>query len=133
MQERTLVLIKPDAIERNLIGAIISEYERNELNVIEMKMVTASKSTAKKHYAEHEGRSFYPNLIEYLTCGPLVALIVEGENAITRIRALNGSTDPQKADDKTIRALYGLSKPKNTVHSSDSKESAEREIEIWFG
>ena len=133
MTEKTLVLLKPDAVERNLIGSILVEYERNGLKIVEMKLMKASTNLAEKHYAEHTGKSFFNRLVTYLTRSPLVALILEGENAISRVRALNGTTDPENSPDNTIRALYGLSMSENTVHASDSKESADRERSIWFG
>lgn len=130
--EQTLVLIKPDAVERNLIGKILSEYERNGLKIVEMQLLTASKTIAAAHYAEHEGKPFYDELIDYITGGPLVAFVLEGEDAIQRVRALNGATDPKDAGDNTIRALYGIDLSNNTVHASDSAESAKKEISIWF-
>ncbi len=130
--EQTLVLIKPDAVERNLIGKILSEYERNGLKIAEMQLLTASKTIAAAHYAEHEGKPFYNELINYITGGPLVAFVLEGENVIQRVRALNGATDPKDAEDNTIRALYGIDLSNNTVHASDSAESAKKEISIWF-
>lgn len=132
MTERTLVLIKPDAVERNLIGSILSEYERNGLKIAEMKMMTATTEIAEEHYAEHKERPFFGELVSYITSAPLVAFVVEGENAISRVRALNGATNPEESGDNTIRALYGISLSENTVHSSDSTESAAREIGIWF-
>ena len=132
MTEKTLVLIKPDAVQRNLIGQILTEYERNGLKVVDMNMLTASTETAEKHYAEHKERPFFGELVEYITSSPLVALVVEGEDAISRVRALNGATNPADSGDNTIRALYGISLSENTVHSSDSPESAEKEISIWF-
>lgn len=132
MVERTLVLIKPDAVERNLIGPILSEYERNNLKVVEMKLLQVSTEIAQRHYAEHEGKPFFEDLVAYLTRSPLVALILEGENAVQRVRILNGKTNPKESGDNTIRALYGVSLSENTVHASDSLESAEREIAIWF-
>ena len=132
MTEKTLVLIKPDAVQRNLIGQILTEYERNGLKVVDMNMLTASTETAEKHYAEHKERPFFGELVEYITSSPLVALVVEGEDAIGRVRALNGATNPADSGDNTIRALYGISLSENTVHSSDSPESAEKEISIWF-
>jgi|SRR5699024_2338603 len=132
MLEKTLVLIKPDAVQRNLIGKILNEYERNGLRIADMKMMTASVETAEKHYAEHKERPFFGELVSYITSSPLVAFVVEGENAISRVRALNGATNPEESGDNTIRALYGISLSENTVHSSDSPESAEREIAIWF-
>ncbi|MCI3027959.1 nucleoside-diphosphate kinase [Desemzia sp. C1] len=133
MIEKTLVLIKPDAVERNLIGRILVEYERNGLTVLEMKLMKASPTLAEQHYAEHEGKPFFDRLVAYLTRSPLVALVLEGENAISRVRALNGPTDPANSPDNTIRALYGKSMSENTVHASDSIKSAERERAIWFG
>ncbi len=133
MIEKTLVLLKPDAVERNLIGHILVEYERNGLSVLEMKLMKASSTLAEQHYAEHEGKPFFDRLVAYLTRSPLVALVLEGENAISRVRALNGPTDPANSPDNTIRALYGKSMSENTVHASDSIKSAERERAIWFG
>ncbi len=132
MEEQSLVLLKPDAVERNIIGKILDEYERNELRIIEMKMVSVSEKIAKEHYAEHIGKPFFEDLVSYITSGPIVALIIEGKNAVSRVRAINGTTDPKEAADNTIRALYGLSLSRNTVHASDSVESAKREINIWF-
>lgn len=132
MIEKTLVLIKPDAVERNLIGRILVEYERNGLTVLEMKLMKASPTLAEQHYAEHEGKPFFDRLVAYLTRSPLVALVLEGENAISRVRALNGTTDPADSQDNTIRALYGKSMSENTVHASDSTESSKRERAIWF-
>lgn len=133
MIEKTLVLLKPDAVERNLIGHILVEYERNGLNVLEMKLMKASSTLAEQHYIEHKGKPFFDRLVAYLTRSPLVALVLEGENAISRVRALNGPTDPANSPDNTIRALYGKSMSENTVHASDSIKSAERERAIWFG
>lgn len=132
MNEKTLVLIKPDAVERNLIGKILSEYERNGLKITNMRLVTASKETTKIHYEEHKGKPFFESLVSYLTRSPIVALTIEGDNAIDRVRTLNGTTNPADSGDNTIRALYGISLSENTVHSSDSIESAERECAIWF-
>ena len=132
MEEQSLVLLKPDAVERNIIGKILDEYERNELRIIEMKMVSVSEKIANEHYAEHIGKPFFEDLVSYITSGPIVALIIEGKNAVSRVRAINGTTDPKEAADNTIRALYGLSLSRNTVHASDSVESAKREINIWF-
>lgn len=132
MTEQTLVLIKPDAVKRNLIGNILSEYERNQLKIVKMKMLIADKDLASKHYADHKSKIFYEELIDYIISGPLVALIIEGEEAIKRVRDLNGATDPKNAADNTIRSLYGIDLSNNTVHASDSKENARKEINIWF-
>lgn len=131
--EKTLVLIKPDAVERSLIGNIIALYERNGLAVKALRMVHADRSSAEEHYIEHYGRAYYDNLIAYITRSPLVAMVLEGENAISKVREINGKTDPRQAAEGTIRALYGISTSENTVHASDSPESAMREAEVWFG
>lgn len=130
--EKTLVLIKPDAVERNLIGKIISLYEEKGLKVTALKMLKADREISMKHYKEHVGRPYFDNLMIYITRGPLVTLILEGENAITLVREINGKTDPLEAEEGTIRRLYGVTKTYNTVHASDSSESAAREIDIWF-
>ncbi len=132
MLEKSLVLIKPDAVERNLIGKILSIYEDNHLKIIEIKMLKVSKSLAEVHYKEHHGRDYYDNLIAYITRSEVVALVLEGESAISKIRGLNGSTNPQKAQEGTIRKLYALSTNENSVHASDSPENAAREISLWF-
>lgn len=132
MTEETLVLIKPDAVERNLIGKILMEYERNGLKIIQMKILMPSKEIAETHYAEHKGKAFFKDLLEYITSGPVVALILKGEDAVNRVRILNGATNPRKAADNTIRALYALTLEKNSVHASDSLNSAKKEISVWF-
>lgn len=130
--EKSVVIIKPDAVERNLIGEIIAIYENNDLNVSDLKMIEPSLQQAEAHYAEHKGKSFYTKLIDYITSGPIVLVLLEGEDAINRVRLLNGATDPNKAEQNTIRQLYALDKTKNSVHASDSKESAQQEEGIWF-
>lgn len=130
--ERTLVLIKPDAVERKLIGEIISIYEKKGLNITDMKLVRPSIEVAIEHYAEHEGRPYFENLIKYITRGRVCAMIIEGDNAVAMVRKINGATNPLDADMGTIRGRFALSKTENIVHSSDSVESAEREINIWF-
>ncbi|MEG0288725.1 MAG: nucleoside-diphosphate kinase [Carnobacterium sp.] len=132
MTEKTLVLLKPDAVERNLIGNILTEYERNDLKVTDMKLLQASSEMAEEHYVEHKGKPFFNRLVSYLTRSPLVALVLEGEDVVNRVRTLNGTTDPEESGDNTIRALYGLSLSENTVHASDSPESAARERSLWF-
>ncbi|MBL4932206.1 MULTISPECIES: nucleoside-diphosphate kinase [Clostridium] len=132
MVEKSLVLIKPDAVERNLIGKIVDAYESNGLKVIAMRLLKVSEGLAEIHYKEHEGKAFYKSLIEYITRSPLCALVLEGENAISEIRRINGATDPKAAEANTIRSLYAIDKTENSVHASDSKESALREISLWF-
>ena len=130
--ERTLVLLKPDAVERHLIGEIISRYEAKGLIVRAMELRTIDVDTASNHYAEHVGRGYYPPLEEFITSGPLVALVLEGRKAIQVVRAMNGKTDCAEAAPGTIRGDYGTLKNRNLVHASDCPESAEREIGIWF-
>lgn len=133
VMERTLVLIKPDAIERKLMGEIISVYERNNFNITYMKLIRPTVEIAEKHYYEHVNKPFFSGLISYITEGNVCALVIEGDNAIEKVRRVNGATDPKNAEPESIRGKYALSKQKNCVHGSDSVESAEREIKIWFG
>jgi nucleoside-diphosphate kinase len=130
--ERTLILVKPDAVRRNLIGEVISRIERKGLKVIAMDLRTIDRETAQAHYAEHEGKSFFATVVEFITSGPAVALVAEGERAIESFRALAGATDPVKALPGTIRGDYALITAQNMVHGSDSPEAAEREIKIFF-
>ncbi|BAH06561.1 nucleoside-diphosphate kinase [Clostridium kluyveri] len=130
--ERTLVLIKPDAMERKLMGEIISVYEKKGLHITALKIVKPTIDIAKKHYNEHKGKPFFQELINFITRGEICALIIESDNAVEIVRKINGATDPQDADAGTIRGRFALSKSENAVHSSDSVESAAREIAIWF-
>ena len=132
MSERTLILIKPDAVRRGMIGEVIARIERKGLRVIAMDLRTISRESAQSHYAEHEGKPFYGPLVEFITGGPLVALVAEGPRAIEAFRALAGATDPVKAVPGTIRGDYALEVRENMVHGSDSPASAEREIKIFF-
>lgn len=130
--ERSLVLIKPDAVERNLVGTIIQIYENAGLKVKALKMEQITEEFSKKHYAEHVGKNFFNELVQYITRSPLVAMVLEGEKAIELIRTLNGATDPSKAVKDTIRARFAISKTENSIHASDCLESANREIKLWF-
>ena len=132
MPERTLILVKPDAVRRNLIGEVISRIERKGLRVIAMDLRTIDKATAETHYAEHAGKSFFADVVEFISGGPAVALVAEGERAIEAFRSLAGATDPVKAGPGTIRGDYALEVGENMVHGSDSPESAAREIKIFF-
>lgn len=132
MTQRTLVLIKPDAVRRGLVGQVLSRYEAKGLTLVEMELRTITGEDADQHYAEHVERDFYPPLREFVTSGPLVALIVEGDQAIEVVRGINGATDGRKAAPGTIRGDFSLSNRENLVHASDSPESAEREIALWF-
>ena len=131
-KQQTLVLLKPDVLQRNLVGKVLSIYEENDLKIVKMKMLDATLELAKAHYEEHEGREYYDRLIEYITSDTIVALILEGENAIERVRALNGPFDISKAKEGTIRKKYSISNNINCVHASDCIENAEREMNIWF-
>ena len=133
MTERTLILIKPDGVERGLIGEIISRIERKGLKLTAMDLRVADKATAEKHYAEHADKPFFGELVDFITSAPLVAGVVEGPRAIEAWRHLAGGTDPvSKATPGTIRGDFALNVAENVVHGSDSPESAAREIAIWF-
>jgi nucleoside-diphosphate kinase len=130
--ERTLILVKPDAVRRNLIGEVISRIERKGLRVIAMDLRTIDRETAEAHYAEHAGKPFFGPVVNFITSAPAVALVAEGERAIEAFRTLAGATDPVKALPGTIRGDYALASAQNMVHGSDSPEAAEREIKIFF-
>ncbi|MDQ2872095.1 MAG: nucleoside-diphosphate kinase [Candidatus Eremiobacteraeota bacterium] len=130
--ERTLILAKPDAVSRGLVGEIITRLERRGYIITAMKLVQLDGERARKHYGEHEGKPFFQGLVDFITSAPLVALAIEGENAIDGCRQLMGATDPLVAAPGTIRADYAQSIGRNLVHGSDSKGSAERELDIFF-
>ena len=132
MSERTLVLIKPDGVRRGLAGEVLSRIERKGLRIVAMDLRVVGKDLAETHYAEHAAKPFYGSLVEFITSGPLVAMVVEGPRAIEAFRALAGATDPVKAAPGTIRGDYALEVQDNIVHGSDSPDSAEREIKIFF-
>lgn len=130
--ERTLILVKPDGVAKKVVGEVISRIERKGLTLVAMQLRTIDEKTAAAHYAEHEGKPFYPDLIEFITSGPLVAIVAEGENAIAAFRQLAGATDPIKAETGSIRGDYATVMNRNIVHGSDSPESGEREAKIFF-
>ncbi|MCL9775970.1 nucleoside-diphosphate kinase [Vibrio methylphosphonaticus] len=130
--ERTFSIVKPDAVERNLIGEIYHRIEKAGLRIVAAKMVRLTDEQAKGFYAEHEGKPFFPALREFMTSGPIMVQVLEGEDAICRYRELMGKTNPEEAACGTIRADYALSMRYNSVHGSDSPESAAREIEFFF-
>ena len=132
MSEKTLSIIKPDATSRNLIGEIISRFEKNGLKVVAAKMVQLSRDQAGGFYAEHEGKPFFDNLIDYMTSAPVLVQVLEGENAVMLNRSLMGATNPQEAEPGTIRADFAESIDANAVHGSDSLQSADREIAYFF-
>jgi nucleoside-diphosphate kinase len=132
MIEKSVVLIKPDGVERNIIGNIISCYEANGLKIVELKLMQATREIAEKHYCQHKGKDFYEELITFITRSPLCAIILKGEDAVARVRQINGATSPTDAAEGTIRHRYARSKTENCVHASDTVESAKEEIELWF-
>jgi nucleoside-diphosphate kinase len=132
MIEQTLSIIKPDAVERNLEEKIKSFFEKNGLNIIKSKKVKISKEEASEFYKVHQTKPFYSDLCNYLSSGPIVVMVLEGENAILKNRELMGATDPTKADEGTLRKMYGISIDKNSVHGSDSNENAKKEIKFYF-
>ncbi|KAA0008365.1 MAG: nucleoside-diphosphate kinase [Thermoplasmata archaeon] len=130
--ERTFVMIKPDGVQRRLIGKVIERLEQSGLKIVAMKFLHVSKELAEKHYEVHKGKPFYDGLIKYITSGPVVAMVIEGLNAIERVRNLVGATDPQKAMPGTIRGDFAQHIGRNIIHASDAKETAEKEIKLWF-
>ncbi len=130
--ERTFVMVKPDGVHRGFIGEIISRLERKGLKIVGMKMTKISTELAKEHYAEHKEKPFFNNLVDFITSGPVVAMVVEGKNAIKVVRNLVGATNPAEAAPGTIRGDFGLDVGRNIVHASDSPSSAEREISLFF-
>ncbi len=132
MIEQTLSIIKPDAVERNLENNIKDFFKKNNLKIFKTKKVKISKEEASEFYKVHQTKPFYTDLYNYLSSGPIVAMILEGENAISKNRQLMGSTDPKKAEEGTLRKMYGLSIDKNSIHGSDSIENAKIEIDFFF-
>jgi nucleoside-diphosphate kinase len=131
--ERTLVLIKPDGVQRQLVGRIVDRYEERGLKIVGLKLVQVDRELAERHYAVHRERPFFGGLVEFITSGPLVALALEGPNAIAVVRAINGATRPHEAAPGTIRGDYALETAQNIVHASDGAETAEFELGLWFG
>ncbi|MHB0875558.1 MAG: nucleoside-diphosphate kinase [Anaerolineae bacterium] len=130
--ERTLVLIKPYGVQRGLIGKVIDRFERQGMRIVGLKLMRMDEALGRKHYAAHVSKGFFPGLLEYMTSGPIAAMVVEGENAIERARAVMGATDPVKAAPGTIRAEWAMDVQRNLVHGSDSPESARTEISLFF-
>lgn len=130
--ERTLILAKADAVIRGLVGEVLSRFERRGYTIVALKLMKCEPERAKRHYAEHEGKPFFAGLVEYITADPIVAMVIEGSDAIEGCRATIGATNPIKAVPGTIRGDYGQTIGRNLVHGSDSPESAAREIGIWF-
>ena len=130
--EKTFVMIKPDGVQRRLIGEITSRFEKKGLNIVKAELLQATEDIAKEHYGEHSDKPFLGELVEFITSGPVFAMILSGENAVSVARTLIGETNPASSQPGTIRGDYGLTVGKNIIHGSDAVESAEREISIWF-
>jgi nucleoside-diphosphate kinase len=132
MEERTLVLLKPDAVQRGLIGPILTRFERRGLKIVALKLLQVTPELAARHYAVHEGKPFYAPLVKFITSGPVVAMVIQGKEAIDVVRATMGATNPSQADPGTIRADFGLEIGRNLVHGSDGLQTAAFEIPLFF-
>ena len=130
--DRTLILVKPDAFARGLTGEIIARFERKGLRIVALKLMTVDEDLAKRHYAEHEGKAFFGDLVEFITSGPLVAMVMEGQEAVTAARQVIGATNPLDAAPGSIRGDFAIEVGQNLVHGSDSAESSEREVALFF-
>jgi len=130
--EQTFVMIKPDGVQRNLVGMVISRLEARGYRLAGLKLMQIDQELAGRHYAEHAGKPFFDGLVSYITSGPVVAMVWEGKNAVSGIRKMIGATNPQEADPGTIRGDFGLDIGRNVIHGSDSQESAQREIALYF-
>ena len=130
--DRTLILVKPDAFARNLTGEIIARFENKGLKIVAMQHMTMTEDTANQHYAEHQGKPFFGELVEFITSGPLVAMVLEGEQAVAAARQVIGATNPVEAAPGSIRGDFAIAVGQNMVHGSDSPESAEREANLFF-
>ena len=130
--ERTLVLVKPDGVQRQLVGRILARYEERGLKIAGLKLVTVDRELAERHYDVHRTKAFFEGLVEFITSGPLVALALDGPNAIAVVRAINGATRPHEASPGTIRGDFALETAQNIVHASDSAETAATELDLWF-
>ncbi len=130
--ERSLILVKPDAFARGLSGEIIARFERKGLRLQALRLMTMDRELAERHYAEHEGKPFFEELVEFITSGPLVAMVLEGERAVEAARQVIGATDPLRADAGSIRGEYAIAVGQNMVHGSDSPASAAREVALFF-
>ncbi len=131
--EQTLVIVKPDGVQRGLVGEIITRLERRGLKIVALKLMTISSETAHQHYGEHEGKPFFAGLVQYITSGPVVTLVLEGKKAIETVRTTVGATNPAAAAPGTIRGDLAVEIGRNLIHASDSPESAAREVALFFG
>lgn len=130
--ERTYVMVKPDGVQRGLVSKVLSSFEGRGLKIVGLKVLRISRELAEKHYGEHKGKPFFEPLVNYIISGPVVAMVLEGKNAVSVVRDMMGATDPQKAAPGTIRGSFGLDIGRNVVHGSDSPASAQREINLFF-
>lgn len=130
--ERTFLMLKPDAVQRNLIGEVVSRIERKGLKLVGAKLMTVPRSLAETHYSEHQGKPFYEGLVSFITSAPVFAMVVEGEDAVDVSRHIIGETNPSEAAPGTFRGDFGLTIGRNIIHGSDSTESADKEINLWF-
>jgi len=130
--EKTFIMVKPDGVQRNLIGEIVSRFEKKGFTLVGAKLMSVSRELAEKHYAEHKERPFFGELVDFITSGPVFAMVWQGQNVISTARAMMGKTNPADAAPGTIRGDYAVSVGMNIIHGSDSPESAEREINLWF-
>jgi nucleoside-diphosphate kinase len=131
--ERTLVVVKPDGVQRGLLGEIVARFERKGLKVVGLRMLDVSRPLAERHYAVHAGKHFYDGLVDFIISGPVAAVALEGPDAIATVRRLVGSTMPNEAEAGTIRGDLGISGLRNLIHASDAKQTAEEELALWFG
>lgn len=130
--ERTYLMVKPDGVQRGFVGEIISRFEKKGLKIVGLKLLQITRQVAEKHYGEHKDKPFFGSLVDYITSGPVVAMVLEGKDAVSTARDMMGATNPLKAAPGTIRATYGMDLGRNIIHGSDSPESADREIAIFF-
>ncbi len=130
--ERTYLMVKPDGVQRSLVGEIITRFEKRGYKIVGLKMLQISRELAEKHYGEHKGKPFFESLVEYITSGPVAAMVIEGKDVVSAAREMMGATDPLKAASGTIRGSYGIDIGRNVIHGSDSPASAAREIALFF-
>ena len=130
--ERTFAMVKPDGVQRGLVGEVVRRYEQRGLKVVGLKLMKVSRQLAEEHYAEHKGKPFYAGLVEYITSGPVVALALEGKDAVNVVRAINGATNPANAAPGTLRGDFALDIGRNVVHGSDAPATAQRELKLYF-
>ena len=130
--ERTYVMVKPDGVQRNIVGEIISRFEKKGFKIVGLRMLQMDRAIAEKHYGEHIGKPFFEGLVAYITSGPVVAMVLEGKDVVTAVRAMNGATNPANAGPGTIRGDFAIEVSRNVIHGSDSVASANREIAIYF-